>query len=88
MAPATLTHNKSKIFNPTNLFEFDATEQKIILNRSIGFLDYLENFCAGDNRGICFDDSTHNYLKNQNVGSALEKIYTTLRRKQDRPCFL
>lgn len=69
----------SKIFNPTNLFEFDPEEQKIVLNRSISFLDYIENFCSSNDRGICFDDSTRNYLKNQNVGSALEKICRTMR---------
>ena len=74
-----LNPTTSKIFNPTNLFEFDPDEQKIVLNRSISFLDYLENFCSGDDRGICFDDSTRNYLKNQNIGSALEKICNTMR---------
>ena len=74
-----LNPTTSKILNPTNLFEFDPDEQKIVLNRSISFLDYLENFCTGDDRGICFDDSTRNYLKNQNIGSALEKICNTMR---------
>ncbi len=74
-----LNPTTSKIFNPTNLFEFDAEEQKIVLNRSISFFDYLENFCSSNDKGICFDDSTRNYLKNQNVGNALEKICTTMR---------
>ncbi len=74
-----LNPNISKIFNSSNLYDFDPIEQKIVLNRNIGFFDYLENTCANDDRGICFDDSTHNYLSNQKVGAALEKICTNFR---------
>lgn len=74
-----LNPTNSKIFNPTNLFEFDPNEKKIVLNRSISFLDYIENFCSSDDKGICFDDSTRNYLKNQHIGNALEKICNTMR---------
>ncbi len=69
-----LNPTSGKIFNPSNLYEFDPLQQKIVLNRTIGFLDYLENFCMSEERGICFDDSTRNYLTNQKVGTALEKI--------------
>lgn len=69
-----LNPTTGKIFNPSNLYEFDPIHQKIILNRTIGFLDYIENFCLSDDRGICFDDTTRNYLTNQKVGTALEKI--------------
>jgi hypothetical protein len=74
-----LNPTTGKIFNPSNLYEFDPIEQKIVLNRTIGFLDYVENFCSSDDRGICFDDSTRNYLTNQKVGNALGKICTTMR---------
>ena len=68
-----------KIFNSSSLYEFDAVERKIFINRDIGFLDYIENLCDSNDRGICFDDSTRNYLTNQKVGSALEKICTQYR---------
>lgn len=74
-----LNPTSNKIFNPTNLFEFDPLEKQIILNRTIGFIEYIENFYPNDDRGICFDDSNKNYLKNQSVGKALETICTTLR---------
>ncbi len=74
-----LNPTTGKVFNPSNLYEFDPVEQKIVLNRSIGFFDYIENFCPTADRGICFDDSTHNYLTNQNVGNALATICTTMR---------
>ena len=68
-----------KHFNPADLFEYDAESKRLVLNRTLGFIDYIEHFCASDDKGICFDDTHHTYLKNQSVGRALQEICTTLR---------
>ena len=63
-----------KVINPSSLYRYDPVEHKIVLNRSLGFLDYIERIQSSDDRAICFDDSTHNYLTNQKVGSALGTV--------------
>lgn len=55
-------------YNPqTNVFELD---------RTIGFLDLIE--ALNDPKGICWDDSTGNYLTNQKLESALSEIKTNV----------
>lgn len=52
------------VYNPhTNVYELD---------RSIGFLDLIE--ALNDPKGICWDDSTGNYLTNQKLETALTEI--------------
>ncbi len=55
-------------YNPaTNVYELD---------RTIGFLDLLE--ALNDPKGICWDDSTGNYLTNQKLEAALLEIKNNL----------
>lgn len=55
-------------YNPqTNVFELD---------RTIGFLDLIE--ALNDPKGICWDDSTGNYLTNQKLEAALTEIKNNL----------
>lgn len=68
-----------RVLNPSTRYTFDPVEQKIVLTRTIGYMDFLENRLDGTDRGICFDDSTHNFLTNQKVGSALGQVCTTMR---------
>lgn len=60
--------NMLYIYNPTtNVYELD---------RSVGFLDLIE--LINDPKGICWDDSTGNYLTNQKLETALTEITTNL----------
>lgn len=74
--------NLRKAINPSELFNYNPKNKLIELNRNIGFLDFINLKEAGDNienlitkkRGICFDDTTHNYLTNKDLEYALETI--------------
>lgn len=62
-----------KAINPSYLFEYNETTKLIELNRSISFMDYIteQNEYIEPTRGICFDDSTGNYLTNEKLKYAL-----------------
>ncbi|HEV2601531.1 MAG TPA: clostripain-related cysteine peptidase [Candidatus Babeliales bacterium] len=62
-----------RIINPTKLFSFNPTLDKLELNRDIGFMDFIEqqNFIE---RGVCWDDTTGNYLSNQKLERALKTV--------------
>ncbi len=62
-----------KVINPSELFFFNPLINKFELDRSIGFLDLMSN-AENDQRGICWDDTTGNYLSNQKLDAALEVI--------------
>lgn len=63
---------RGRILNPAQLFAFNEQHNRFDINRSIEFLDWADN-CK---RGICWDDTTGNYLTNQKVDQALEHIRT------------
>ena len=63
----------SKIINPAELFSFNPHTNRLELDRSIGFLDLL-NYVDLDQRGICWDTTTGNYLTNQKLAQALDEI--------------
>lgn len=50
------------------MFMFNTRTARLELERDIGYLDRMLQ------RGICFDDSTGNYLTNQDLDYALQKI--------------
>lgn len=62
-----------KIINPMDLFTFNPATHLLELDRSIGFIDALSNgiYCQ---RGICWDDTTGNYLSNKKLDAALQTI--------------
>ncbi|HZW60827.1 MAG TPA: clostripain-related cysteine peptidase [Candidatus Babeliales bacterium] len=62
-----------RIINPTELFTFNPVNNKFELDRTIGFLDFI-NAYDQQHRGICWDDSTGNYLTNQKLDFALNQI--------------
>jgi hypothetical protein len=64
-----------RIINPTELFTFNPAINKFELDRTIGFLDFIHHYDTID-RGVCWDDSTGNYLTNQKLESALQEIKT------------
>ena len=71
----------SKIINPAELFSFNPTTNKLELDRSIGFLDFLY-FADLDQRGICWDNTTGNYLTNEKLNGALNEICTRILKKK------
>jgi hypothetical protein len=61
--------------NPSQLFRYNHKTKLIELDRSIGFLDYINKTNGKKNlRGICFDDTTGNYLTTENLKDALHTI--------------
>lgn len=69
-------HFMRKIVNPNDFFYYNKANNKISLDRSREFLQYIENNEEqSSDKGICFDDTTRNYLDNKKLALALEKIY-------------
>lgn len=66
-----------RIINPAELFSFNPATNKLELDRSIGFLEFI-NEKDRQPRGVCWDDSTGNYLTNQKLEAALKEICTTM----------
>lgn len=73
---------KGRMINPTDLFSYNASSNRYELDRTIGFLDFINekelhyrNDCW---KGICWDESTGNYLTNQKLDTALTEINTRL----------
>lgn len=64
---------RGRIFNPFELFTFNPATHKLELDRSVGFLDLI-NYMSQDKRGICWDNSTGNYLTNQKLAYALKTV--------------
>ncbi len=61
---------RGRAINPSLLFSYNPATHKLELDRSIGFLDYVCNQKA-DSRGVCWDDTTGNYLTNEDLARAL-----------------
>lgn len=63
-----------RILSTANLlFSFNPTTKQFELDRSINFFDFMEELSSGL-RGICWDDSTGNYLTNHDLEDALTHI--------------
>jgi cysteine peptidase C11 family protein len=62
-----------KIINPTDLFTFNPITYRLELDRSIGFFEAF-NLIGQNQRGICWDDTTGNYLSNKQLDLALQTI--------------
>jgi hypothetical protein len=65
--------------NPSNLYTFNPATNLIELDRTIGFLNYLQLCNTTESRGICFDNVTKNYLTNHNIGEALKIVHQSLK---------
>ncbi|MDR3551046.1 MAG: clostripain-related cysteine peptidase [Candidatus Babeliales bacterium] len=81
----------NRIVNPSALWSLNPTNNKLELDRTITFLDFINDIhnhkeynptneaCLDDpEKGICWDDSTGNYLNNQKLDAALGEISRTL----------
>lgn len=73
-----------KSVNPSYLFCYNEKTKLIELDRSISFLDYIneKNEHIEPTRGICFDDSTGNYLTNEKLRYALNVCTRDLIKKK------
>lgn len=64
-----------RILRATDLFSFNPVTHKLELDRSIDFLELMnEAQSALAMRGVCWDDSTGHYLTNQKLAYALQAI--------------
>jgi hypothetical protein len=62
-----------KIINPMDLFVFNPSTHRLDLDRTIGFMDAINNI-KSEQRGVCWDDTTGNYLSNRKLDIALYTI--------------
>ena len=60
-----------------DLFSFNSANNKLQLDRSKEFLEIIEAI-EQEQRGICWDDTTGNYINNQQMDDVLDKICTEL----------
>jgi len=66
------------------LFSFNPKNNMLELDRKVPFLDFMTQISPPDQRGICFDDITGNYITNQDLAYALDVITKNhLKRKFD-----
>ena len=73
----TIDINRPRSIDTSDLFVFNPETNLIELDRSIPFLYFLELQLQQElERGVCFDDTTGNYLTNQNLEYALKTICT------------
>ena len=77
-----LSPEKARIANPSLLFNFNPTTNKLELDRSISYLDFVSQEWQ-NSRGICWDDSTGNFLTNAQLASALKVISAAIGKKID-----
>jgi hypothetical protein len=62
----------TRLINPSEFFYYDQNKKQIVLDRSVSFTEYLIK--KAFERGICFDDSTGNYLDDTKLTIALQEI--------------
>jgi len=66
---------RSKTINASELFTFNPANHMLELDRSIGFLEYIESKPEEKElRGVCFSDTYGSYLTNQKLDYALKTI--------------
>lgn len=77
-----------KSINPSHLFFYNTETQKIELDRSIPFSDFVyASTGEAPRRGVCFDETTGNYLNDQKLKHAFETIHEHLGKPIDLVLF-
>ncbi len=73
-----------KVINPSELFLYNPKKGLVEINRSINFLDYISQgeTAYNETKGICFDDSSGNYLTIEKLTNALRVISTEILKKK------
>lgn len=71
-----LEPSRAKTINPSDLFIFNPSNNMLELDRTIGFLDFINSLekYEQEHRGICFDESHRTYISNKKLDYALNKI--------------
>ena len=72
---------RPRSINPSTLFSFNSLFNVMELDRSMPFLEFAQHQADHASRGVCFDDTTGNYLTNQKLEMALKSICQTLGKK-------
>lgn len=62
-----------RLINPFDLYRYNPLINKLELDRTNGFIDLI-SVEPEDDRGICWDDSTGNFLTNQKLDAALDEV--------------
>ena len=70
----------SRLVNPSEFFYYNPETRQIELDRSISFMEYLSHIA---DRGICFDNTTGNYLNDEKLHNALGQIKLMLKKNID-----
>ncbi len=81
-----LNPTSGRTINPSQLFTYNSHTKMIELDRSIGFLEFIDASIKKkkqEYRGVCFDESTGNYLNDQKLKKSLEEIYKLRNKKID-----
>ncbi len=71
---------RGKAVNSSELFAFNPTTHMLELNRSIGFIDFVQQRYGNSSpdKGVCFSDTYGSYLTNEKLDQALKEISTTV----------
>lgn len=72
-----LNPRRGRIIKLSDLFKFNPLINKVEVDRSIGFFDLL-NATQKEDRGICWDDTTGNYLTDKDLDYALKTVKTEM----------
>lgn len=72
----TINPRYGRFINPSLLFSYNPLTNKLDLDRSVGYLDLVAEE-IGNFRGVCWDDSTGNYLSNETLAKTLKTICTS-----------
>jgi hypothetical protein len=79
-------HTLKNMARPELFFEYDPYNKKIVLKENTNFLAEINNNENSEEqnngRGICFDDTSKNYLNNKKLQHAFEKIAEILVKKK------
>lgn len=78
--PISPSHQRT--VNPSELFYFNPSSKLIELDRRIGFMDFISSVAnrPRDDRAICFDETTGNFLTDATLAAALDTM-CTMRKK-------
>lgn len=68
---------RRRSINTSPLFMFNPSNNLLELDRSIPFIDFVQNAYGVEHKAICFDDSTGHYLSNEDLENALNIICST-----------
>lgn len=72
-----------RAINPSKLFVYNPETRMVELDRSIGFIEFLDALHQSEQRGVCFDETTGNYLNDQRLKKGLEVCTQERGRKID-----